>query len=110
MSFRDTVISEQYPYFSSNFLPLQYVLLRHLKIYWLILTDTAFGLPLLCADYPSLPRPPVAPAGGKDQGPGPGPEGSEGSAALPHTVRLCDLPQFAGVAALQPKDLWLQLR
>lgn len=61
-------------------------------------------------DYPSLPGPPVAPAGSQDQGSGPRPEGAEGSPALPHAVRLCNLPQPAGVTALQPKDIWIQFR
>lgn len=61
-------------------------------------------------DYSSLPRPLVAPAGSKDQGPGPGPESAEGSLALPNPVRLCDLPQSARVAALQSKDFWIQFR
>lgn len=61
-------------------------------------------------DHPSLPGPLVAPAGCKNQGAGSGPEGVEGSPALPHPVRLCHLPQSAGVAAFQPEDLWLQRR
>lgn len=68
-----------------------------------------FCLPPI-SDHPSLPRPLVAPAGSKDQGPGPGPESAEGPPALPHPVRLCHLPQSARVAALQPEDLWSQFR
>lgn len=77
---------------------------------------TFFFLQNLCFDFlprpddPSLPGPAVAPAGSQDQGSGPGPEGAEGSPALPHAVRLRDLPQPAGVAALQPKDIWIQFR
>ena len=60
-------------------------------------------------DHPPLPGPPVAPAGGQDQGPGAGPEGAADAVALPHPVRLRHLPQPAGVPALQPEELWQQL-
>lgn len=70
----------------------------------------AFCLVSLHPDHPSLPGPFMAPVGRKDQGAGSGPEGTEGSPALPHPVRLRHLPQSVGITALQPEDLWLQRR
>lgn len=67
-------------------------------------------LSIIIVDDPSLPGPSVAPAGHEDQVSGSRPEDPSHSAAVPHSVRLCHLPQPAGVPQNQREGLRAKLR